>query len=100
MDEIDAGIENINTYWADAQSRIDQRIANGRAFLESQDKDDKRASKNKTTKMRTDLRKASRMTDKKEKDIAKGKEKTNKIMQATISDMDALRLAAKGALLA
>lgn len=33
MDEIKAGINNINTYWSDASKRIDEQLADGQQFI-------------------------------------------------------------------
>ncbi len=40
MSEIKAGIENINTYWADAEARIDENLADGEKFIAQQEKED------------------------------------------------------------
>ncbi|MBQ7606697.1 MAG: hypothetical protein IJU76_01770 [Desulfovibrionaceae bacterium] len=42
MNEIQAGLNNINTYWADAQTRMDARIADGEAFLAQQEEQDRK----------------------------------------------------------
>lgn len=42
MNEIKAGLDNINTYWAGAQRRMDVKLADGEAFLQQQDAEDQR----------------------------------------------------------
>lgn len=42
MNEVKAGIENINTYWADSQTGMDARFADGESFLKAQEKSDKK----------------------------------------------------------
>ena len=40
MKEIQSGVNNINTYWSDAQSRMDSRLADGDQFLDLQAQED------------------------------------------------------------
>lgn len=40
MNEIKAGVENINKYWADAQHRMDESLADGEAFIAKQEAED------------------------------------------------------------
>lgn len=47
MNEIQSGLNNINEYWADAQTRMDARIADGESFLKRQELEDQKLAQQK-----------------------------------------------------
>ncbi|MBQ9406669.1 MAG: glycine zipper 2TM domain-containing protein [Desulfovibrio sp.] len=75
MHEIKAGIENINTYWANAQTRMDSRLADGEAFLTRQEAEDKKLAAARRhaahRQVQAQRQNTQRQRDKKNSDVAK-----------------------------
>lgn len=74
MNEIKAGLDNINTYWANAQTRMDSRIADGEAFLTQQEAEDNKLAAAQRQKAQRQLQAQRKNTQaqrsKKQKDVA------------------------------
>lgn len=75
MNEIKAGMENIDKYWADAQHRMDANIADGEGFIAEQE-----------TKEVAKLAKAQQVQYK--KDLQKQANATNKVKTKKQNDVD------------
>ena len=74
MDEIKAGLNNINTYWANAQTRMDSNIADGEAFLAQQEAEDQKIAaaqrKQAQLQLQAQRRNTANQRAKKNKDVA------------------------------
>lgn len=74
MNDIKAGVEHINTYWADAQTRMDTRLADGEKFLAEQEEADKKLAAGRQRAARAQLMaqrtNTQRQRAQKDKDVA------------------------------
>lgn len=81
MDEIKAGIQHINTYWADAQNRMDETLADGDKWLQQEEA---QAAQNKQLpKSQAQINKQRQNTKRAKENISTNNAQTNKIKQNT-----------------
>lgn len=82
--EIKAGIDHINTYWADAQHRMDSTLADGNSWLSSQEAEAAAAAKkNQKRAAQRSFKAASQKRVATTNAIKKSTEKTNAVKERT-----------------
>ncbi|WP_294557893.1 lipoprotein [uncultured Mailhella sp.] len=87
MKEIQGGIENINTYWADSQTRMDERLADGEAFLKQQEQEDLQLAKAKQRQAQKDLQKVRNATTRQKNKMVSDTARVNKAKAQTEKDL-------------
>ncbi len=88
MNEIKAGLQNINTYWAQSQTRMDERLADADAFLAKQEQEDmklKAAEQKKAQQQLAKLRARNESTNKQRKEQDA---KTTQFGESTLADLE------------
>ena len=78
MKEIQAGIENINTYWAGSQTRMDERLADGESFIKQQEQEDQMLAKAKQRQAKKDLQKIRSATNSQKTKVQNDANRVNK----------------------
>lgn len=81
MNEIKAGIEHINTYWADAQTRMDETLADGDQWLQQEDAQAIKTQQ--ANKLRSQVNRQKQNTTRARQNVKTGNDKTNRIKDTT-----------------
>lgn len=89
--EIKEGIEHINTYWADSQTRMDERLADGEAFLKHEEEENMKLAKAQQRQAQKDTQKLRKATASQKSKVQKEYALTNALKEKTETDFaDAL----------
>lgn len=80
MNEIHAGIQYINTYWANAQTKMDETLADGDSWLQQEDT---AAAKGRKTQAQAQIQRQKRNTDNLRAAQNKANNRTNQIKSQT-----------------
>lgn len=81
--EIKAGVNYINTYWADAQSRMDETLVSGEKYLAEQDELVAKAPAAEKKRTQAQRRKSANDTSRTRQSVASKNKQTNAIKQKT-----------------
>lgn len=75
--EIKEGIEHINTYWADSQTRMDERLADGEAFIKQQEEEDMKLAQAQQAQAKKDIQTIRAATSNQKNKVRKDKAHTD-----------------------
>lgn len=87
FNEIKEGIEHINTYWADSQTRMDERLADGEAFLKQEEERTMKLAKAQQRQAQRDTQRLLKMTASEKSKAQEGRARTNAVKGTVESEL-------------